>query len=152
MQKSPEWNPTSPQKTLLAHFKLKKIDEVSLLDVVKVLVTDENPFQKIGILTLPVFKVGLKEKNIDLYADSKRAKKLNETQLLNVEGAAGKKVSNLMDLGSGEWVHPETGNLWFDVRVVVLGEFYNEFAKTIDLKDDELALSAEVTVKAEDVF
>ena len=73
----------------MAHYKLKKIDEVSLLDVVKVLVTDENPFQKIGILTLPVLKSGLKEKNIDLYADSKRAKKLNEMQLLNLVETAG---------------------------------------------------------------
>jgi len=109
-------------------------------------------FKKLEYLTVPIFKAGLKEKNIDLYADSKRAKKLNEMQLLNLDETAGKTVSNLMDLGSGEWVHPETGNLRFDARVIVLGEFYNEIAKTIDLKGDELALSAEVSVKAEDVF
>ena len=57
-----------------------------------------------------------------------------------------------MDLGSGEWVHPETGNLRFDAKMHVLGEFYNDIAKTIDLKDDELALSATVTVKADDVL
>jgi hypothetical protein len=108
-------------------------------------------FKKLEYLTLPIFKAGLKEKNIDLYADSKRAKKLNEMQLLNLDETAGKTVSNLMDLGSGEWVHPETGNLRFDARVVVLGEFYNEIAKKIDLRGDKLALSAEVMLQ-KDVF
>ena len=81
VQKSPEWNPTTTQKTLLAHYKLKKVEKgVDLLDVVKVLATDENPFQNIGILTVPLLKAGLKKRNIDLYVDSSRAKKLNKMQ------------------------------------------------------------------------
>tara|TARA_E500000331_G_C17115816_1_gene651696 strand:+ start:144 stop:878 length:735 start_codon:yes stop_codon:yes gene_type:complete len=153
VQKSPEWNPTTPQKTLLGHYKLKKVEkEVDLLDVVKVLATDENPFQNIGILTVPPLKAGLKKRNIDLYVDSSRAKKLNEMQLLDLEDSAGKKISNLAKLGAGEWIHPETGNIRFDAREIRLGEFYNEIVKTIDLKDNELVLSAEVSVKGEDVF
>ena len=45
-----------------------------------------------------------------------------------------------------------TGNIRFDAREIRLGEFYNEIVKTIDLKDNELVLSAEVSVKGEDVF
>ncbi len=153
VQKSPEWNPTTPQKTLLGYYKLKKVEkDVDLLDVVKVLATDENPFQNIGILTVPPLKAGLKKRNIDLYVDSSRAKKLNEMQLLDLEDSAGKKISNLAKLGAGEWIHPKTGNIRFDAREIRLGEFYNEIVKTIDLKDNELVLSAEVSVKGEDVF
>ena len=154
VQKSPDWNPNKPQKTLLAHYEVKEKGpiEVGLLDVVKAVVSDENPFQKLGLLTVVPFKIGAKKRNIDLYVDSSRSKKLNEMQLIDLEKTAGKKASNLMQLGSGVWIHPETGNLAFSKRSTILGDFYKDIVKTLDVKGDDLAMSAEVSVKKGEVF
>ena len=73
-------------------------------------------------------------------------------QLIDLEKTAGKKASKLMQLGSGVWIHPETGNLAFSKRSTILGDFYKDIVKTLDVKGDDLAMSAEVSVKKGEVF
>ena len=64
VQQSTDWNPKAPQMTLLAHYKFKDVgkSEVGLLEAIKVLAGGDNPFQNIGVHTLPPLIAGLKKK------------------------------------------------------------------------------------------